>query len=259
MNIPSLEGKVAIITGAARGQGAATAKLFAEAGAQVFLCDVRAEEGQALAAEIGPKAKFMRLDIASKDAWLAVVDEIERITGGIGILVNNAALGDSTPFLEVSAERLDQLIAVNLKGSFLGMQAVIPSMLRHGRGAIVNISSVNGLRGTGGSSAYDATKWALRGVTKSIALEFADKGIRINSIHPGAIDTPMLNPARGDASGIAKSFGVPMGRVGQPLEVAYASLFLASDQASYISGAELAVDGAWTAGINLGPISKHRQ
>lgn len=259
MKFLSLEGKVAIITGAARGQGAAMAKLFAEAGSQVFLCDVREEEGEAIAAEIGQAARFRRLDIASKDAWLEFVEEVEQIAGGVDILVNNAALGDSTPFLDVSAERLDQLLDVNLKGSFFGMQAVIPSMIRRGRGAIVNISSVNGLRGTGGSAAYDATKWGLRGITKSIALEFADKGIRVNSIHPGAIDTPMLNPGRGDTSGMAKSFGVPIGRVGQPTEVAYASLFLASDEASYISGAELAVDGAWTAGINLGPIANHRR
>ena len=235
------------------------AKLFAEAGAQVFLCDVRVDEGEAIAAEIGQAAKFRRLDIASKNAWLGLVEEVERIAGGVDILVNNAAIADSTPFLDVTAERLDQLIDVNLKGSFLGMQAVIPAMIRRGKGAIVNISSVNGLRGTGGSSAYDATKWGLRGITKSIALEFADKGIRVNSVHPGAIDTPMLNPSRGDVSGIAKSFGVPMGRVGEPTEVAYASLFLASDEASYISGAELAVDGAWTAGINLGPIANHRK
>lgn len=259
MKILSLEGKVAIITGAARGQGAATAKLFADAGAEVFLCDLLEDEGQAIAAEIGQAAKFRRLDIASKNAWLGLVEEVERIASGVDILVNNAAIADSTPFLDVTAERLDQLIDVNLKGSFLGMQAVIPAMIRRGKGVIVNISSVNGLRGTGGTSAYDATKWGLRGITKSIALEFADKGIRVNSVHPGAIDTPMLNPSRGDASGIAKSFGVPMGRVGEPTEVAYASLFLASDEASYISGAELAVDGAWTAGINLGSIANHRK
>jgi len=259
MKIFSLEGKVAIVTGAARGQGTAMAKLFAQAGAQVFLCDVREEEGEAVAAEIGPAARFRMLDIASKDAWLTLVDEVEQIAGGVDILVNNAALAASGPFLDMSAERLGQLLDVNVKGSFFGMQAVIPGMVRRGRGAIVNISSVNGLRGSGGSAAYDATKWALRGITKSIALEFADKGIRVNSIHPGAIDTPMLNPGRGDTSGIAKSFGVPMGRVGQPTEVACAALFLASDEASYISGAELAVDGAWTAGVNLGSIANHRR
>lgn len=259
MKIFSLEGKVAIITGAARGQGAATAKLFADAGAEVFLCDLLEDEGQAIAAEIGQAAKFRQLDIASKNAWLGLVEEVERIAGGVDILVNNAAIADSTPFLDVTVDRLDQLINVNLKGSFLGMQAVIPAMIRRGKGVIVNISSVNGLRGTGGTSAYDATKWGLRGITKSIALEFADRGIRVNSVHPGAIDTPMLNPSHGDVSGIAKSFGVPMGRVGEPTEVAYASLFLASDEASYISGAELAVDGAWTAGINLGSIANHRK
>jgi len=253
-----LDDKVAIITGAARGQGAATARLFAEAGAQVILCDILAEEGQALAQEIGAAATYRTLDISSKAGWAELVAEAEERAGRVDILVNNAAIGDSTPFLDIASEVLDRLIDVNVKGGFLGMQAVIPGMVRRGGGAIVNISSVNGLRGTGGTSAYDATKWATRGLTKSVALEFADKGIRVNSVHPGAIDTPMLNPAGGDLSGLAKTFGIPAGRAGKPIEVAQASLFLASDAASYISGAELAVDGAWSAGIVLGRIADHR-
>lgn len=254
----SLEGKTAIITGAARGQGAATAILFAKAGARVFLADVRVEEGEAVAAEIGGAASFRRLDVSSQQNWAELVSEVEQIAGRIDILVNNAALGDSTPFLELGAERVDQLTAVNLKGTILGMQAVLPGMIKSGGGSIINISSVNGLRGTGGSAVYDATKWAVRGMSKSVALEFADRGIRVNTVHPGAIDTPMLNPGGGDLSGMAKSFRIPMGRVGQSSEVANATMFLASDAASYISGAELAVDGAWTAGIVLGKISDHR-
>lgn len=247
-----LDNKVAIITGAARGQGAATAQLFVAAGARVFLCDVLDEEGHALAAEIGEAATYRRLDVGSKEGWAELVNEAEQAAGKIDVLVNNAAIGGSTPFLEVSEDQMERFLTVNLKGSMLGMQAVIPGMLRRGQGSIINISSCNGLRGTSGFSAYDATKWGIRGLTKSVALEFANKGIRINSVHPGAIDTPMLNPGRGDSSRIAKSFRVPMGRCGKPTEVAYASLFLASDAASYISGAELAVDGGWTAGIVLG-------
>jgi len=254
----SLEGKTAIITGAARGQGAATAALFAASGARVFLTDVLTEEGEGIAAGIGKAATFRRLDVASQQNWADLVSEVEQIAGKIDILVNNAALADSTPFLELSPNRVDQMITVNLKGCILGMQAVLPGMIDRGSGSIINISSINGLRGTGGTAAYDATKWGVRGLSKSVALEFADRGIRVNSVHPGAIDTPMLNPGGGDMSGLAKSFRVPMGRVGQPTEVAYASLFLASDAASYISGAELAVDGAWSAGVVLGRIADHR-
>ena len=254
----NLEGRTAIITGAARGQGAATATLFAAAGARVFLTDVLTEEGEAVATRIGKAASFCRLDVASQQDWADLVREVEQIEGKVDILVNNAALADSTPFLELSPNRVDQMITVNLKGCILGMQAVLPGMVERASGSIINISSINGLRGTGGTAAYDATKWAVRGISKSIALEFADRGIRVNSVHPGAIDTPMLNPGGGDMSGLAKSFRVPMGRVGESTEVAYATLFLASDAASYISGAELAVDGAWSAGVVLGSIADHR-
>ncbi|MGK2286287.1 SDR family NAD(P)-dependent oxidoreductase [Pedomonas sp. V897] len=253
-----LDGNVAIITGAARGQGAATARLFAEAGARVVLCDVLEEEGRATAAAIGAAAEFRRLDVSDSAGWAAVVSDVEARHGGLDILVNNAAVTDATPFLDVAPDHIERLMAINALGAYKGMQAVIPAMIRRGGGAIVNISSVSGLRGTGGTSAYDATKWAMRGFTKSAALEFADKGIRVNSVHPGAIDTPMLNPSGGDTSDIARDFNIPMGRVGRPEEVAYASLFLASDAASYISGAELAVDGAWTAGVYLGGIEKFR-
>lgn len=254
----SLNGKTAIITGAARGQGAATAELFAKAGARVFLTDILIEAGEAAAAEIGEAASFRPLDVSSQQDWARLVAEVEGAEGKIDILVNNAAIANSIPFLELPSDTLDRTIAVNVKGTILGMQAVLPGMIERGGGTIVNISSVNGLRGTGGAVAYDATKWAVRGMSKSVALEFADRGIRVNTVHPGAIDTPMLNPASGDMSGLAKSFRIPMGRVGESSEVAYATLFLASDAASYISGAELAVDGAWTAGVDLGKISDHR-
>jgi len=254
----SLEGKTAIITGAARGQGAATATLFAAAGARVYLTDVLVEEGWAVAAEIGDAARFLQHDVSDQQNWADIVREVEQAEGKIDILVNNAALANSIPFLELASDTMDRMMAVNVKGCIVGMQAVLPGMIERGGGSIINISSVNGLRGTGGSAAYDATKWAIRGMSKSVALEFADRGIRVNTVHPGAIDTPMLNPAGGELSGLAKSFRIPMGRVGESSEVAYATLFLASDAASYISGAELAVDGAWTAGIVLGRIADYR-
>ena len=254
-----LNNKVAIVTGGGRGQGAATARLFAEAGARVIICDVLDEEGQALAAEIGEAAIYRHLDVSRGDQWAAVVEEAEQGGAGVDILINNAAIGDSTPLLDVKPEMLQRLLNVNVTGTYIGMQAVLPGMIQRGRGAIVNISSVDGMRGNGGLVAYTSTKWAVRGMTKSAALEFANRGIRINSVHPGAVDTPMLNPSGGDTSALAASFRIPQGRVGTSTEIAYASLFLASDAASYINGAELAVDGAWSAGIVLGRISEHRK
>lgn len=254
-----LSNKVAIVTGAARGMGAATAKLFAEAGARVIICDVLDGEGEAFAAEIGGATIYRHLDVSRGDQWAALVEEAERDGTGVDILINNAAIADSTPFLDVKPELLQRLLNVNVAGAFIGMQAVIPGMIKRGGGAIVNISSIDGMRGNGGLVAYTGTKWAVRGITKSAALEFASHGIRINSVHPGAVDTPMLNPSRGDTSAMAASFRIPQGRVGTSTEIAHASLFLASDAASYINGAELAVDGAWSAGVVLGRIAEHRK
>lgn len=254
-----LSNKVAIVTGAARGMGAATAKLFTQAGARVIICDVLDEEGEALAANVGGTAMYRHLDVSRGDQWAALVEEAEQDGTGVDILINNAAIGDSTPFLDVKPELLQRLLNVNVAGTFIGMQAVIPGMIKRGSGAIVNISSIDGMRGNGGLVAYSGTKWAVRGMTKSAALEFASHGIRINSVHPGAVDTPMLNPSRGDTSAMAASFRIPQGRVGTSAEIAHASLFLASDAASYINGAELAVDGAWSAGVVLGRIAEHRK
>lgn len=254
-----LRNKVAIVTGGARGMGAATAKLFAEAGARVIICDLLDEAGQALAAELGEPAIYRHLDVSSADQWAALVEDTEQGGAGVDILINNAGIADSTPFLEVKPDLLQRMLSVNIAGTYLGMQAVIPAMIKRGSGAIVNISSIDGMRGNGGLVAYTGTKWAVRGMTKSAALEFAGHGIRVNSVHPGAVDTPMLNPSRGDTSAMAASFRIPQGRVGTSTEVAQASLFLASDAASYVNGAELAVDGAWSAGVVLGRLSEHRK
>ncbi len=254
-----LDGKVAIVTGAARGQGVATARLFVEQGAKVILTDILDEEGQAAAEAIGSAAEYRRLDITDERDWGQATADIVGRHGRIDILINNAGATNATAFLDLTADGLRKTLDINLVGAFLGMQAVIPAMIDAGGGAIVNISSVNGLRGTASCAAYDAAKWSIRGMSKSVALEFAGRGIRVNSLHPGAIDTPMLNPGGGlDMAGIASQFNLPIGRVGAPEEVARASLFLASEAASYITGAELAVDGGWTAGIHLGGVENYR-
>nr|WP_087574134.1 glucose 1-dehydrogenase [Sphingomonas sp. CDS-1] len=245
-----VQGKVAIITGAARGQGEATARLFAAEGAQVVLIDMLEEDGARVAKEIGEAARFIRADVSSESDWAMIVAETIKFVGRVDILVNNAALTDHHSLEEITRARLEKLMAVNLIGPILAMQAVLPHMRQQGGGAIVNISSVNGLRGTAGMSAYDATKWALRGVSKALALELAAAGIRVNSVHPGTIRTPMLDPTGTlDGTALCRMLRIAAGRLGEPVEVANATLFLASDEASYITGAELAVDGGWSAGL----------
>lgn len=243
-----LHNKVVIVTGAARGQGEATARLFAAEGAQVVMTDVLTEPGQQVAADIG--ALFLAHDVSDESAWTAVVQQTLARFGQVDVLVNNAAIGHFASLMDTRLADFQRVLSINLMGCFLGMRAVVPSMQAARRGAIVNISSINGLRGTVGMSAYDAGKWAVRGMSKSVALELAPYGVRVNTVHPGAIDTPMLNPGHAaDLGKMAKAFNIALGRVGRPEEVAHASLFLASDDASYISGAELAVDGTWSAGL----------
>lgn len=245
-----LQNKVAIVTGAARGQGEATARLFAAEGAHVVLTDVLQEEGDQVARDIGERAIFLDHNVSDEAAWATVVAATLERFGQIDVLVNNAAVSLFAPLMDTTKADFDRVLSINLLGCFLGMKAVVPTMQAAKRGSIVNISSVNGLRGTVGMSAYDAGKWAVRGMSKAVALELAPHGIRVNTVHPGAIDTPMLNPGKAlDTSAMAKAFGIAFGRVGRPEEVAHASLFLASDDASYISGAELAVDGTWSAGL----------
>jgi 3alpha(or 20beta)-hydroxysteroid dehydrogenase len=247
-----LEGKVAIVTGAARGQGEATARLFAAEGAAVIMGDVLVDEGEAVAREIGGQAQFVRLDVTDEANWIELVQAALARHGKIDALVNNAAINAFGEVQKMAKAKLERVLAINLVGPYIGIKSVVPSMIERKAGSIVNISSVNGLRGTVGMSAYDASKWGVRGFSKSLALELAQHGIRVNSVHPGAIDTPMLNPdGTLDSAVMAAQYGIAFGRVGKPVEVAHASLFLASDDASYITGAELAVDGAWTAGLRV--------
>jgi len=226
-----LEGKVCIITGAARGMGEATARLFAAEGAKVALGDVMTAEGEAVAKDIGGHAIFQKLDVSDDSNW------------------NNAGLVHFTPIEHFNPVDADKILGVNTVGPMLGAKHVAPIMKEVGKGSIVNISSVDGLRGCNGLTLYTASKWALRGLTKSLAYELGTSGIRVNSVHPGGVNTPMGNARGLPADQLSAAFcRVPLQRIGEPNEIANASLFLASDEASYVTGAELAVDGGWGAG-----------
>ena len=244
-----LSGKVAIITGAARGMGEATARLFASEGAKVALGDVIIEQGEAVAKDIGDAAFFQKLDVTDDDNWKSFIQAVLDKFGTIDVLVNNAGLVHFTPIEHFNPADADKILGVNTIGPMLGAKHVSPVMKAAGKGSIVNISSVDGLRGCNGLTLYTASKWALRGLTKSLAYELGTSGIRVNSVHPGGVDTPMGNARNLPAEQLNMAFRrVPLQRIGQPEEIANASLFLATDEASYISGAELAVDGGWGAG-----------
>ncbi|MDT0575188.1 glucose 1-dehydrogenase [Croceicoccus sp. F390] len=245
-----LSGKTAIITGAARGMGAVTARLFVNEGAKVALGDVL--DGTALAQELGENALFCQHDVTSEAAWADLIGQANARFGPVDILVNNAGMVHFTAIEELDPDEARRVIDVNTIGAMIGAKHVVPQMVEAGKGVIINISSVDGLRGCNGLSVYTASKWALRGLTKSLAMELAPRGIRVVSVHPGGVDTPMGN-ARG-LTGDERNTTfkrVPMQRIGEPEEIARTTLFLASDDASYITGAEIAVDGGWTAGILL--------
>lgn len=235
-----VDGKVAIVTGAARGQGEAEARTLADAGAKVVLTDVL--DGEPVAAGIGDGAVFVRHDVTSEDGWARVVRTARDAFGGGHVLVNNAGIWRTAPVEEETRERFEELLRTNLIGPFLGIQAVAPAMREAGGGSIVNISSTAGLRGIPGHSAYGASKFGLRGLTRSAALDLAADGIRVNSVHPGVVDTPMIAEI-GVERGAGRTPRVPLRRAGVPADVAGLVLFLASDASSYITGTELAVDG----------------
>ncbi|WP_406286805.1 SDR family NAD(P)-dependent oxidoreductase [Embleya sp. NBC_00896] len=243
-----LTGKVAIITGAARGQGEAEARLFVASGAKVVLTDLLEEEGAKVAAELGDAARFVRHDVSDPADWAKVVATAVTEFGGVDILVNNAAIYWTTGFADETPERVEKIFGVNFFGVWHGMQAVLPVMKANGGGAIVNISSQAGLEGMPGHAAYGASKWAVRGLSKTVALEAGEHGIRVNSVHPGTIDTPMI-AAVGLEQGAGKFPSVPMRRIAAPAEVAEVVAFVASDAASYMTGTELVVDGGAMAGM----------
>ena len=243
-----LEGKVAVITGAARGQGEAEARLFVAEGARVVLTDVLADEVAAVAASLGAAAVATVHDVADEGAWAAVVELATDRFGGVDVLVNNAAIHRIRPLLEETAPDLRRIMDVNLIGPVLGIQAVVPAMEARGGGAVVNISSLAAHGGFWGHGAYGSTKWALRGLSRTAAVELGPLGIRVNSVYPGMVDTAMLPPAGDPGTDAARTAHVPLGRVGQPAEIAEAVLFLASDASSYMTGAELVIDGGSLAG-----------
>jgi 3alpha(or 20beta)-hydroxysteroid dehydrogenase len=249
-----LDGKVALISGGARGQGEAEVRLFVREGAKVVFGDVLDELGEVVAKELGDAAHYVHLDVRQEDQWVAAVAEAETRFGKLDVLVNNAGvLHMGTLTHDTTLEDYMRIIEVNQIGVFLGMRTAIPAMLRNGMGAIVNTSSSNGMAGYGGTIAYTASKFAVRGMTKNAALEYGKAGIQVNSVHPGGIDTPMTRPD--DLGGFTEEDQaaawdmVPVARVGQPEEVANLVLFLASDEASYCSGAEFIVDGGMLAGV----------
>ena len=244
-----LENKVAIISGGSRGMGAFEAALFVQEGAKVIIGDVRDEEGRDLAKHIGSNAVYMHLDVTLERDWAAVVKEAIDRYGKLDILVNNAGVSARGTIEETSVDDWDRVMGINSKGVFLGTRAAIPEMRKSGGGSIINISSQLGLVGMAESSPqYQSSKGAVRIFTKSAAIQYAPEGIRVNSVHPGPIVTPMTEARRSDS--VVQQVMVsriPLGRYGESKDVAYGVLYLASDEASFVTGSELVIDGGWTA------------
>ena len=244
-----LDGKVAIITGAARGQGECEARLFVEEGARVVLGDVLDEEGEAVAKELGANAAFVHMDIRLEDDWQRAI-EAARAFGALDVLVNNAAVMHFGAIEDTRLEDYRRVIEINQIGTFLGMRAAIDPMRESGGGSIINVSSIDGLQAKNGLVAYVASKWAIRGMTKVAALELGRFGIRVNSLHPGGVDTAMGNPLSSDE--IDQFYAdYPIPRCGQPIDIARMALFMASDECSYSTGSAFVADGGWNAGHSI--------
>jgi 3alpha(or 20beta)-hydroxysteroid dehydrogenase len=251
-----VEGKVAIVTGGARGQGAAEARLLAQHGARVVVADV--EDGEEVAAGL-PNGIFERLDVSREEDWAAVVGRTVETFGRIDVLVNNAGILTPGGLLDTPLAAYERTVAVNQTGPLLGMRAVVPHMKKQGGGSIVNIASSGSLAGSVGALAYATSKWALRGMTKCIALELAPFSIRVNAVHPGRTETPMLSRTRSEVlkGGPAgaddpAARGVPLGRVGRPEEIAQLVLYLASNLSAFCTGADFVADGGQSAQLVTG-------
>ncbi len=240
-----LEGKVAIITGAAQGMGASHARKFIEEGAKVVLTDLNKEKGEALSAELGENALFVSQNVTSTEDWERVVNEAEKAFGRVDVLVNNAGITMAKSILQTTEEEYRRIVDINQLSVFLGMKTVIPAMQKAGGGSIVNISSMNGL--VAGAIGYTDTKFAVRGMTKAAAVECANYGIRVNSVHPGVIATPMVVQEDTKAAVEAFSKHIPLKRVAKPEEVSNLVVYLASDESSYSTGSEFVIDGGLTA------------
>jgi 3alpha(or 20beta)-hydroxysteroid dehydrogenase len=246
-----LVGKVALVTGAAQGIGEAIARRFAREEARVVLADVQDGAGRKVADQLEGRGRYLHLDVTRPEEWSAAVEQVVRDLGGLDVLVNNAGIGlPPAAIAQSSVEEHRRIQEVNLDGVFLGMRAVAAPMQARGGGSIVNISSIDGIVGVAGLTSYVASKFAVRGMTRSVALELGRKGIRVNSIHPGFIDTPLL---RGASAELTESLQrlldqQPIPRLGRPDEIAALALFLASDESSYCTGAEFVIDGGHTAG-----------
>lgn len=240
-----LKGKVAIITGAAQGMGASHATLFVKEGAKVVITDLNEEKGNALAAELGENAIFVKQNVASEEDWATVIAKAEEAFGPVNVLVNNAGITMAKSMMQTTLEEYRRIVEINQVSVFLGMKAVLPSMQKAGIGSIVNISSLNGL--VAGAIGYTDTKFAVRGMTKAAAIEAAHSNVRVNSVHPGVIATPMV--MQEDTRAAVEEFAkhIPVGRVAQPEEVSNMVLFLASDESSYSTGSEFVIDGGISA------------
>ena len=244
-----LDGKVALVSGGASGIGAAHARVFAAEGAKLVAGDLQEDKGRAVVEAVnanGGEAVFVHLDVARQEDWERAVGEAVSRFGKLTTLINNAGIYWPRGTEEETLEGWNTMISVNQTGVWLGMKAAVPAMREAGGGAIVNISSLYGLIGSPGSITYHATKGAVRLMTKSAALEYVKAGIRVNSIHPGQIDTPILSGLTPEQNEQIKA-ATPMGRLGRPEEIAYGSLYLCSDEAAYTTGAELVIDGGWFA------------
>ncbi|MCP2370932.1 3alpha(or 20beta)-hydroxysteroid dehydrogenase [Agromyces terreus] len=238
-----LGGRVALVTGGARGLGEAYARALHAAGARVVIADLLRDEGETLAAELGVDACFVPLDVTDEESWASAVEAALEAFGAVDVLVNNAGIANAAPLEHYSLEKWNAVIAVNLTGVFLGCRAVVPVMKAQGSGSIINISSVEGMRGSPHLVGYTASKFGVRGLSQALAVELGASGIRVNSVHPGLILTDMttrIDPAKLD---------IPLGRPSVPDEVAGTIVFLASDASSFTSGAEFVVDGGMIAGI----------